>query len=134
METMIFPNLPVKDLDAAKAFYEALGFAINPQFTDENASAVVISDTIVVMLLREEFFSTFTTRSIADTSTTVEILNGLGVASREEVDRIAEAAVAAGGRATGEPQDQGFMYGRGFADLDGHEWNVLWMDPSAVEG
>ncbi|MEV0645491.1 VOC family protein [Phytomonospora sp. NPDC050363] len=133
METMIFPNLPVKDLDAAKAFYQALGYSINPNFTDENASAVVISDTIVVMLLREEFFRTFTTRAIADTSTTVEILNGLGVASRDEVDRLAEAAAAAGGRATREPQDQGFMYSRTFADLDGHEWSVLWMDPSAAQ-
>lgn len=133
METMIFPNLPVKDLDAAKAFYQALGYPINAQFTDENASAVVISDTIVVMLLREEFFRTFTSRAIADTSTTVETLNGLGVASRDEVDRIAEAAVAAGGRTTGEPQDQGFMYSRGFADLDGHEWSVMWMDPAAIQ-
>ncbi|WP_285666480.1 VOC family protein [Actinorhabdospora filicis] len=133
MDTMIFPNLPVKDLDAAKAFYTALGYEINAQFTDENASAVVISDTIVVMLLREEFFGTFTSRAIADTTTTVEIMNGLGVASRAEVDRIADAALAAGGRATGEPQDQGFMYSRGFADLDGHEWSVLWMDPSALQ-
>lgn len=133
MDTMIFPNLPVRDLEAAKAFYTGLGFQVNQQFTNEKASAIVISDTIVVMLLTHEFFNTFTSRAIADTATTVEVLNALGLESREAVDKMAQAAVASGGREVKEPDDQGFMYSRAFADPDGHVWEAMWMDPASIQ-
>ncbi|HZE38176.1 MAG TPA: VOC family protein [Stackebrandtia sp.] len=133
MTTMIFPNLPVKDLDAAKKFYTALGYKVNQQFTDDNASAIVVSDAIVIMLMREEFFNTFDSRTIADTSTTVESLHALGVDSREDVDRLIADAGAAGGSIVKRPEAQGPMYGGSFKDLDGHHWEVMHMDPSAVE-
>ncbi|MFI2704450.1 VOC family protein [Cellulosimicrobium composti] len=135
MSTQIFVNLPVKDLDASKAFYTALGFTVNDQFTDENASSIVISDTIYVMLLTEGFAKQFTTKAIADATTTTEVVNALSVDSRAEVDRLADAAFAAGASPVKEPQEEGgFMYSRSFADLDGHQWEVLHMDPSAFEG
>ena len=132
MSTMIFPNLPVKDLEAAKKFYTALGYELNEQFSDENAASVVITDNIVVMLLRHEFFNTFDERTIADTATTVEALHALGVESRDEVNRLVDAAVSAGGKEHGEAKDEGFMYGRSFSDLDGHRWEVMYMDMSAM--
>jgi predicted lactoylglutathione lyase len=133
MATSIFVNLPVKDLDASKAFFEALGFTINQQFTDENASSVVISDTIYVMLLKEEFYQTFTSKTIADARTTSEVQNAIGFDSREAVDDIVDRAVAAGATEPKPAQDYGFMYSRGFEDLDGHHWDALWMDPAHVE-
>ncbi|WP_368497361.1 VOC family protein [Herbiconiux sp. A18JL235] len=133
MALSIFVNLPVADLDASKAFYEALGFAINPQFTDENASCVVMSDTVYVMLLTHPYFSTFTTKEIADARTTTEVQNAVGLESREAVDAMLEKALAAGGTEPKEPQDYGFMYSRAVEDLDGHHWDFLWMDPSHVE-
>ncbi|MGH8879222.1 MAG: VOC family protein [Stackebrandtia sp.] len=128
MSTMIFPNLPVKDLDAAKKFYTSLGFELNEEFSDDNAASIVISDTIAVMLVTEKFFANFTTRGIADTSTTVESLHALGVENRERVDGLADAALAAGGTVAGETMDDEFMYSRGFHDLDGHHWNVWHMN------
>lgn len=130
--TMIFPNLPVKDLEAAKAFYTALGFELNKDFSDDNAASIVIAENIVVMLLKHEFFKTFDSRAIADPATTVESIHALGVDSRAEVDRLADAAVAAGGTESGEAKDEGFMYGRAFTDLDGHRWEVMFMDLSAM--
>ncbi|MDF3149701.1 MULTISPECIES: VOC family protein [unclassified Streptomyces] len=133
-QQMIFLNLPVNDLDASKKFFTELGYSINPQFSDENAASVVISDTIVAMLLTKSFYSTFTKKEIADATTTSEVLICLSAESRERVDELVEKAVAAGGTASDQVQDPGFMYGRAFDDLDGHTWEVVWMDPSAIEG
>ncbi|BAU83028.1 glyoxalase family protein [Streptomyces laurentii] len=133
---MIFVNLPVKDLDASKAFYEKLGFSVNPQFTDETAACVVISDAIFVMLLTEEKFRAFTApgKEIADATKVTETMVSLSAESREKADALAEAALAAGGSPAKEPLELGFMYGRSFADLDGHHWEVSWMDPAALQG
>lgn len=133
-QQMIFVNLPVNDLDASKKFFTELGYAINPQFSDDNAASVVISDTIVAMLLTKPFYATFTKKEIADATQTSEVLVALSAESREKVDELVEKALAAGGSPAGETQDHGFMYGRSFDDLDGHTWEVVWMDPSAIEG
>ncbi|WP_251095139.1 VOC family protein [Streptomyces sp. Caat 7-52] len=133
-QQMIFVNLPVNDLDASKRFFTELGYTINPQFSDENAASVVISDNIVAMLLTKPFYSTFTKKEIADATTTSEVLICLSAESREKVDELVEKAIAAGGTASGPNQDHGFMYGRAFDDLDGHTWEVMWMDPAAVQG
>ncbi|WMX47184.1 VOC family protein [Streptomyces roseicoloratus] len=133
---MIFVNLPVTDLDASKAFYEKLGYTINRQFTDETASCVVISDTICVMLLTEEKFRSFTApgKEISDAAKSTEVMLSLSAESREKVDELADRALAVGGAPAKEPLEMGFMYGRSFADPDGHHWEVFWMDPAAVAG
>lgn len=133
-QQMIFVNLPVADLDASKKFFTELGYSINPQFSDETAASVVISDTIVTMLLTKEKYAQFTKKEIADATRTSEVLIALSAESREKVDELVDKAIAAGGTASGETQDLGFMYGRSFDDLDGHTWEVVWMDPAAVEG
>ena len=133
-QQMIFVNLPVNDLDASKKFFTGLGYSINAQFSDENAASVVISDTIVAMLLTKPFYSTFTKKEIADATTTSEVLICLSAESRDKVDELVEKAVAAGGTASDKVQDMDFMYGRGFDDLDGHSWEVVWMNPDAIEG
>jgi predicted lactoylglutathione lyase len=130
---MIFVNLPVTDLERAKAFYSALGFDINQQFTDDKAACIVISDTIFAMLLTKEHFSTFTSKTIADTSTSVAAINALSRDSKDEVDAIADKALTSGGLQTNDPQDLGFMYSRSFQDPDGNMWEALWMDPGHVE-
>ncbi|GGS01521.1 glyoxalase [Streptomyces humidus] len=132
-QQMIFVNLPVNDLDASKKFFTDLGYSINPQFSDDNAASVVISDTIVAMLLTKPFYSTFTKKEIADSATTSEVLIALSAQSREKVDELVDRALALGGSPSGETQDHGFMYGRSFDDLDGHTWEIVWMDPSAVQ-
>ena len=134
MPTMFFLNLPVKDLGKATAFYEGLGYAKNPQFSDDNASSIVISDEIVVMLLAEPFFKTFTSKEIADTTTSTEALLGLSAETREAVDTIVDKALATGGSAGNATQDHGFMYSRSFQDPDGHIWEIIWMDQSQVQG
>ncbi|HET9379743.1 MAG TPA: VOC family protein [Streptomyces sp.] len=133
-QQMIFVNLPVNDLDASKTFFTALGYPINAQFSDEKAASLVISDTIVVMLLKKEFYATFTSKEIADATKTSEVLLCLSAESREKVDELVAKALAAGGTEPREPQDQGFMYGRAFEDPDGHTWEVMWMDPAAIQG
>ncbi|QFR00611.1 VOC family protein [Streptomyces phaeolivaceus] len=133
-QQMIFVNLPVNDLDASKKFFTELGYALNPQFSDENAASVVISDTIVAMLLTKPFYSTFTQKEIADATKTSEVMLCLSAESREKVDELVEKAVAAGGTASEKVQEMDFMYGRAFDDLDGHTWEVVWMDPSAIQG
>jgi predicted lactoylglutathione lyase len=130
---MIFVNLPVADLDAAKAFYEAIGFTNNPQFTDETAACMVLSEAIHVMLLTHAKFAQFTPRPIADAHRSTEVLICLSRDSRAAVDSIAELALAAGGREPREAQDYGFMYGRAFEDPDGHIFEVMWMDMAAAE-
>ncbi|MFE7765084.1 VOC family protein [Streptomyces sp. NPDC057438] len=133
-QQMIFINLPVNDLDASKKFFTELGYALNPQFSDENAASVVISDTIVAMLLTKPFYSSFTKKEIADATRTSEVMLCLSAESREKVDELVEKAVAAGGTASEKVQEMDFMYGRAFDDLDGHTWEVVWMDPAAIEG
>ncbi|THA50849.1 VOC family protein [Streptomyces sp. A1136] len=132
--TMIFVNLPVKDLEASKAFWGKLGYSCNAQFSDENGACLVISDTIYAMLLTEARFKDFTHKAIADTSTTTEALLCLSAESRDAVDALVDAAVGAGGAEPRPAQDHGFMYGRAFEDLDGHTWEIMWMDPAAVQG
>ncbi|MFD6422891.1 MULTISPECIES: VOC family protein [unclassified Streptomyces] len=132
MEKMIFVNLPVKDLDVSKAFFEKLGYHCNPGFTDEHAACVVISDTIYAMLLTEPRFKDFATKEIADAAKTTEVMLCLSAESRAEVDETVDAALAAGGFPAGATQDYGTMYGRSFQDPDHHVWEVMWMDPAAV--
>ncbi|HEY2556869.1 MAG TPA: VOC family protein [Diaminobutyricibacter sp.] len=133
MPTMIFVNLPVTDLERAKAFYSALGFGINQQFTDDKAACIVISDTIFAMIVTKPYFETFSPKTIADTSTSVAAINALSQDSKEEVDAIADKALTSGGLQTNEPQDLGFMYSRSFQDPDGNMWEAMWMDPGHVE-
>ncbi|AKJ10483.1 glyoxalase [Streptomyces incarnatus] len=133
-QQMIFVNLPVNDLDASKKFFTELGYTINPQFSDEKAASVVISDTIVAMLLTKPFYATFTKKEIADATKTSEVLVALSAESREKVDELVDKALSSGATPSGETQDHGFMYGRAFDDLDGHTWEVIWMDPATVQG
>jgi uncharacterized protein len=128
----IFVNLPVSDLGKSVDFFTQLGFEFNPQFTDENATCMIVGDDAFVMLLVEDFFRTFTTKEICDPTMQTETIIALSADSREEVDEIVNRALAAGGQPSSEPMDQGFMYGRSFQDLDGHLWEVIYMDPGAV--
>jgi uncharacterized protein len=133
MSRMIFVNLPVRDLKQTVGFWTGLGFTFNPQFTDENSTCMVISDHACVMLLTDKFFSTFTTRQVADAAEHTEAILALSAESREEVDRLVDTAVTTGGSAANATQDEGYMYGRSFHDPDGHLWEVLYMDPAALE-
>jgi uncharacterized protein len=134
MATQIFVNLPVTDLERAKSFYVALGHTINPQFTDENAACIVISDTIYVMLLVEPFFQGFVPgRSIASAHTHVECLLAISCESRTGVDELMARGLAAGGSEPRPAQDHGFMYSRALSDPDGHTWEPMWMDPTFVQ-
>ncbi len=133
MPKMIFVNLPVADLDRSIAFYEAIGATRNPQFSDDTAACMIVSDTIFVMLVTHDKFRQFTPKAIADSRTTSEVLVCLTADSREEVDRTVEKA-AAGGKLDPAPrQDLGFMYLRSFEDPDGHIWEVTWMDVEAMQ-
>jgi len=133
MSQKIFVNLPVKDLAKSREFFSRLGYSFNAQFSDENAACLVISDDIFAMLLREPFFKSFTKKEIADSRTSTETMIALSADSRARVDELTDKALAAGGTPAGETQDHGFMYGRAFYDLDGHHWEVVWMDPAAIE-
>ena len=132
MSKLIFVNLPVADLPAAQAFYEAIGATNNPQFTDETAACMVFSDVIHVMLLTHDKFRQFTPKRVADARETSEVLIAISADSREAVDDITEKALEAGGREPREKQDFGFMYSRSFEDLDGHIWEPMWMDLEAA--
>ena len=134
MPQMIFVNLPVTDLEKSKAFYEAVGAANNPAFTDETAACMVVEEgSIHVMLLTHEKWATFTSKTIPDARTHAQVLLCVSAGSREEVDGQVDKAVKAGGKADPTPtQDFGFMYGRSFEDPDGHIWEVMWMDPTAI--
>ncbi|ANY06984.1 VOC family protein [Pseudonocardia sp. HH130630-07] len=135
MPNMIFVNLPTSDLDAAKAFYSALGFTLNEQFSDEQTASFVVSDAIVAMVMTDKRFAEFTKQdSVATPGTAREVINALGVETRDEVGRLADAGLAAGGKQGGDTQDHGFMYGRSVDDPDGHRWEFVWMDMSAMEG
>lgn len=129
----IFINLAVRDLKQSMDFFSALGFTFNPQFTDSNAACMIVNEEAFVMLLTEPFFRTFTKREPADTSKYAEGLFAVSCQSRAEVDEMVEKAIAAGGAHALEPQDHGFMYSWSFYDIDGHHWEVLWMDPATVK-
>ncbi|WP_077002314.1 VOC family protein [Variovorax sp. KK3] len=131
MATKIFVNLPVKNVEKAKAFYAALGYANDARFTNETAASMVISEEIYVMLLAEDFFKTFTPKAIADASKSTEVLLCLSCESRAEVEAQVAKALAAGGSTPNEAKDHGFMYQHGFQDLDGHMWELAYMDMSA---
>jgi hypothetical protein len=133
MSKLIFVNLPVADLAAATTFYEEIGFTNNPQFTDETAACMVLTETIHVMLLTHEKFGEFTPKRIADAHATSEVLIALSEDSREGVDAITDKALAAGGKEPRGRQDYGFMYSRSFEDLDGHIWEPMWMDLAGFE-
>ena len=134
MATNIFVNLPVKDLEKTKEFFLKLGYTFNQQFTDEKAASLVISENIYAMLITEPFFKTFIpNKEIADTSKTKEVLIALSVDSRQQVDELADKAIAAGGKKFRDSEDHGFMYTRSFEDLDGHVWEVFWMDQGHVQ-
>ena len=134
MARMIFVNLPVSDLQRSMAFYEALGARNEPKFTNEQAAMMVFSDTISVMLLRHEFYSTFTKKRITDAHDASQVLLAISCDDRSEVDRMVDAATANGGKADpGPKQDFGWMYNRSFEDPDGHHWEPLWMDAKAAE-
>ena len=133
MATKIFVNLPVKDLNKSKKFFTDIGFTINPQFTDEKAACVVISEDIYAMILREEFFKTFIPKKeITDATKTTEVLVALSAESKEAVNEMADKALTAGASKLREPEDHGFMYSRSFQDPDGHIWEVFWMDPATA--
>jgi predicted lactoylglutathione lyase len=133
MTTKIFVNLPVKDLARSMGFFEKLGFRFNPQFTDETAACMVISDDIYAMLLTHPKFKEFTSKEIVDATKATEVLTALSADSKAKVDELVDAGLAAGATAVRDPMDFGFMYARSFSDLDGHIWEVFWMDPSHVQ-
>ncbi|MGC3967241.1 MAG: VOC family protein [Pirellulales bacterium] len=133
MPRKIFVNLPVRDLAKSIEFFTKLGYKFNPQFTDETATCMIISEEIYSMLLTHEKFKTFTHQEVADAKKTTEVILALSYDSREEVDKMVDAAIAAGGKKFREPADHGFMYERSFQDLDGHVWEAFWMDPSFVQ-
>lgn len=133
VDQMVFINLPVADLDRAVAFYDALGYTTNPEFTDETAACMVVSDTVYVMLLTHAKFQEFTDKAIADPGT-IEVINSLSAASKDEVHRIVDAAVMNGGDEDRPEIDLGVMYQRSFTDPDGHRWEYVWMDQQAIGG
>ena len=129
----IFVNLPVRDLNTSMQFFSRLGFSFNKQFTDENAACMVVNDLAYVMLLTEAYFRNFTRREIADSSRTTGALFAVSCPSRQQVDEIVKKAIACGGKHAMDRQDHGFMYSWSFYDPDDHHWEVLWMDPKAVQ-
>jgi hypothetical protein len=131
MSTQIFVNLPVKDLKKSIAFFTKLGYTFNQQFTDENATCMIITETIYVMLLVEPFFKTFTKKEICNTGKDIEAILALSADSREAVDTLANKAMEAGAVEPKPTSDQGFMYTRTFEDLDGHLWEIFYMDMAA---
>ena len=135
MARMIFINLPVTDLDRSTRFYEAIGATRNEQFSNEQAAMMVLSETIHVMLLTHAFYSSFTARPIAKAGATSQVMLCLSADSRADVDRTLAAAAAAGARTdlSLRKDDHDCMYGRDFEDPDGHQWEVMWMDPAAIE-
>ena len=132
MATKIFVNLPVKDLKKSIEFFTQLDFTFNAQCTDETATCMMVGEDISVMLLTHDKFKTFTPKEICDATKSTEVLVCLSAESREKVDAMVRKAVAAGGTTYNEPQDHGFMYGHGFQDLDGHIWELIYMEPGAI--
>ena len=132
MATKIFVNLPVKDLKKSIEFFTKLGYTFNPQFTDESATCMIISESIFAMLLIESRFKDFTKKEIADATKTTEVLLALDCESREAVNTMVRKAMDAGGSVYADPQDHGWMYAHSYADLDGHQWELLYMDPTGI--
>lgn len=129
----IFVNLPVKDLNKSVEFFTKIGFEFNPQFTDENATCMIIGDNIYAMLLVEDFFKSFIDKEIADAAKTTEVIVAISAESRAEVDEIVKRALAADAKPYRDPVDHGFMYSWSFQDLDDHLWELAFMEPSAIE-
>ena len=132
MTTQIYVNLPVKDLKRSVTFFTALGFTFNAEFTDENATCMIVGENIFVMLLVESFFKTFTDKAICDASKNTEVLVCISAESRQKIDELVSQAVAAGGTAPRKSQDHGFMYQHGFEDVDGHIWELVYMEQNAA--
>jgi predicted lactoylglutathione lyase len=128
----IFVNLPVRDLKASVEFFTKLGFGFNQQFTDDSATCMILSEEAFVMLLVEPRFKDFARKPLVDARTHTEGIYAISAVSHDEVDELADIALAAGGTAAGDKMDHGFMYVRSFYDLDGHHWEVVWMDPNAT--
>lgn len=132
MNKLIFVNLPVKNLPRSRTFFEGMGYHFNPQFSNDQGACLVISDTIHAMLLTEPFFQTFIKKPISDAKKSTEVLICLSCESKAEVDQLVAKAVAGGGTTPNAVQDHGFMYSHGFEDLDGHTWELVYMDPNAA--
>jgi predicted lactoylglutathione lyase len=132
MATKVFINLPVKDLEKSMAFFTGLGYSFNPQFTDEKAGCMVISESIFAMLLSEPYFKTFTRKEVANALVSTEVLIALDAPSREDVQKTVAQARELGGTIYAEPQDHGWMFQHSFADLDGHQWELVYMDASQL--
>ena len=130
---MLFVNLPVKNLDRTVDFFTKLGFTFDPQFTDESATQMIVGEKAFVMLLVENRFKDFTKKELVDATKHTEVIMALSAESREAVDELADKALEAGGSPANDPLEMGFMYGRSFQDPDGHLWEVVWMDPSAID-
>lgn len=128
----IFVNLPIKDVARSRAFFASLGYTFNEQFSNDQAFCMVAGENLFVMMLVEPFFQTFTKKPITDAFKGTEVLTCLSCSSRAEIDELVAKAVAAGGKVTMPPQDHGFMYGHGYEDLDGHQWEFSYMDMSAL--
>ncbi len=128
----MFVNLPVTDLDKSIEFFTKLGFTFDARFTDETATAMIVNDEAVVMLLVQDRFKDFTKKELVDATTHTEAIMALSAESREDVDAFADTALEAGGSPANDPMEMDFMYGRSFQDLDGHLWEIFWMNPSAL--
>lgn len=131
MGRQIYVNLPIKNMERTQAFFKSLGFSFNPKFTNEQGACMIVADDSYVMLLTEPFFQGFTKKPVSDARKSTEVLICLSCQSRDEVDDLVRKAVAAGGNTPVPAQDHGFMYGHGFEDLDGHQWELMYMDPNA---
>jgi predicted lactoylglutathione lyase len=134
MASQIFLNLPVKNLDASVAFFTKMGYTFNAQFTDANATCMIVNEHIYVMLLVKPFFKSFITKKIADATKTAQMIVALTFESKDDVNDMVNKAIAAGAVESRDPIDHGFMYNRAFNDLDGHIWEMFWMDSAAVQG
>ena len=134
MATKVFINLPVKDLGKSISFFTNLGYSFNPQFTDEKAGCMIISESIFAMLLTESYFQTFTKKKVSDAKESTEVLIALDTDSREEVQQMVAKAIEFGGTIYKEPQDHGWMYQHSFADPDGHQWELVYMDMTQIPG
>ena len=133
MHQHIFVNLPVADLAKSMEFFRAMGYKFNLQFSDDTGACLLLGDNLYAMLLTHEKFNSFPPKEICDTRRSAAVLTCLSCGSRAEVDEVVDKAIAAGGKTWEEPRDYGFMYGRAFTDLDGHIWEYIWMDPTAVD-
>ncbi|HYS67599.1 MAG TPA: VOC family protein [Paraburkholderia sp.] len=131
MHKQIYVNLAVGNLERSKAFFSTIGFSFEPQFTNDQAACLILGENIYAMLLVKDLFKSFTHKSLCDPKESTEVLVGLSCESRGEVDALVAKALAAGGTAPRAPQDYGFMYGHGFEDIDGHVWELIYMDPNA---